>query len=76
MLFFIFLGHNHYIAGLIWEDLSVKIENNKRELFKDIEMLRTKMVISGHRKGLLNSETIKFSQQLDQLIYKQQCLKK
>ncbi|WP_019152537.1 aspartyl-phosphate phosphatase Spo0E family protein [Robertmurraya massiliosenegalensis] len=54
----------------------MKIENNKRELFKDIEMLRTKMVISGHRKGLLNSETIKFSQQLDQLIYKQQCLKK
>ncbi|MGG0718485.1 aspartyl-phosphate phosphatase Spo0E family protein [Robertmurraya massiliosenegalensis] len=54
----------------------MKIEVNNRELFRDLEMLRTKMVVSGYRKGLLNSETIKFSQQLDQLIYKHQCLKK
>ncbi|GIN61776.1 hypothetical protein J27TS8_17690 [Robertmurraya siralis] len=53
----------------------MKLERENENLFKNIEMLREQMMISGHRNGLLNSETIKYSQRLDELIFKHQCYK-
>lgn len=60
---------------VVWEANAVKLERENENLFKNIEMLREQMMISGHRNGLLNSETIKYSQRLDELIFKHQCYK-
>ncbi|OLS41131.1 aspartyl-phosphate phosphatase Spo0E family protein [Bacillus sp. MRMR6] len=46
------------------------------EISSRIHELREKMIESGKQNGFLNSETIKYSQELDKLIYRQQTVKK
>lgn len=50
----------------------MKIDTKCTELHKNIEHLRNKMMKTGFNKGLLNSETIKYSQKLDELIIQHQ----
>lgn len=63
------------MLAVVWEDNAVNPERENEDLFKDMEMLREQMMVSGHRYGLLNSETLKYSQRLDELIFKHQCYK-
>ena len=51
----------------------MKIDINN-ELCQNIETLRMKMINLGCKKGLSNLDTIKYSQKLDELLYKQQIL--
>ncbi|MEQ2528252.1 aspartyl-phosphate phosphatase Spo0E family protein [Robertmurraya yapensis] len=50
----------------------MKIDAKYTDLHKNIEHLRSKMMKTGYNKGLLNSETIKYSQKLDELIIQHQ----
>ncbi|MGE8081989.1 aspartyl-phosphate phosphatase Spo0E family protein [Peribacillus loiseleuriae] len=45
-------------------------------LYKNINMLKSQMIKSGMENGISSPETIKYSQELDNLIYKYQCLVK
>ena len=50
------------------------LRDSHQKLNKDIDFLRNQMIASGVKKGLLHPETIKYSQELDELIYKYQCI--
>jgi stage 0 sporulation regulatory protein len=49
------------------------VQYNQKELLEEIQRKRALMIDSARRTGFTSDETVAFSQELDQLIYKYQC---
>lgn len=49
------------------------MQHTQKELLEEIQRKRTLMIDSARRTGFTSDETVAFSQELDQLIYKYQC---
>ncbi|WP_071395520.1 aspartyl-phosphate phosphatase Spo0E family protein [Bacillus tuaregi] len=48
------------------------MQDKKKTILAEIQKKREKMIELAHEKGLTNNDTIKCSQELDQLIYQYQ----
>ncbi|GIN61299.1 hypothetical protein J27TS8_12920 [Robertmurraya siralis] len=50
------------------------MQYDSRLMLDEIQKKREKMIETANRKGFTNDDTIRYSQELDQLIYEYQCL--
>lgn len=78
--FELFLGiiHQGYINRFkdLWKIRGIAVQYDCREKLNEIRKMREKMIESAQEKGFTSDDTIRYSQELDQLIYEYQCYSK